>query len=131
MRLPESREEIEVKVPSYDSLCAALGGGDDVLPRWQELGDVLMRRPGWYFTIDSGAPLWCFGLEGEARLTVEAEMEGFHVFDYLEDESFIVSQRTGLMDWLHEREDKYDGLTATALSLRSFLRRSSETWRPR
>jgi hypothetical protein len=129
--LPDTRDEICIKMDlRYDGLCEALGGGYPVLRRWKELGDMLMRRPGWYFRLASSerhfGPLWCFGLEGEARLTITAQMEGFLAFDYEEGASQVIPRRAALLDWLHEREDKYEGLTPRAVLVRAELRRLSE-----
>jgi hypothetical protein len=130
MDLPQSRADVLVTYElDHDQTCEAFHGAA-ALPRWQGLGDVLYGRPGWHFVVgvtDHGpGPLWCFGLEGAATLVLTATDQGFHVFDYDDDESFVLADRQTLVDWLHEHEPRHEGLTALQVELRADLRRRHE-----
>ncbi len=130
MTIPQSRSEIAVEYElDHDQTCEAFHG-TEVLPAWQELGEILFGRPGWRFVValtDHGfGPIWCFGLEGAATLVLTATEEGFHVFDYDDDDAFVLPRREELVAWLHEHEPRHEGLTALQVELRADLRRRHE-----
>jgi hypothetical protein len=104
--------EVHVEA-SYLDVCAYMSeGGDDTLPQWQALAEMLDDRPGWRFAVlrsDEGLTAsWCFGEHGSSLLIVDGEMEGFRIFDYLKDRSHVEPTLEGLRQYLRTREKDVD-----------------------
>jgi len=103
----------------YDNVCVNFGGGDDLLPAWRDLGDLLAHRSGWHFdVVNHGEALWSLGLLGESRLNIHVtEDRRFHCHDHDTDQDDVVDGIPAVEDWLGAREERAKQPSALLLDL--------------
>jgi hypothetical protein len=103
----------------YDNVCVSFGGGDDLLPAWRDLGDLLAHRSGWHFdVVNDGEALWSLGLLGESRLNIHVtEDRRYHCHDHDTDRDDVVDGIPAVEDWLSTREDRAKQPSALLLDM--------------
>lgn len=117
----------------YRNVCATFGAADGHWPSWDALGELLAPMPGWHFDIvndgqNPATPLWSFGLNGAAFLSVHVDTEGrYACYDWEADkypgEVSLARRETldggyhglaGVREWLAAR----DGIRPVSLAQR-------------
>lgn len=99
-------------------VACTLGAVDDIVRGNREkLAGLLWGREGWLHGIQDGEEYWYFGVDGEARLTIVAEADGFllaihdGVLGDARRGSWVVPRIESVGKWLDEREAEHAGLT--------------------
>ncbi len=102
---PHHTVEVRFANSDYVNVCETYGGGWQLLGWWQDLGDLLVHRPGWYFEMGSGQLLWNLGTFGASMLNIHVDKNGnFHCFDYADDEAVQLRTVGEIEAWLAPRE---------------------------
>ena len=83
---------------------------DDEL--FHQLGLAFHDRPGWRYepsTTPGARPSWCLDIRGEIRLSATV-IDGVHsVYLPDEDREIDFDNGDGLMAWIDDNEDRFDG----------------------
>jgi hypothetical protein len=87
------------------------GMTDIVEENYQKLSALLRGREDWRPVEQYGERLWCFGVDGEARLVVTAEMDGFLMYRADRDESWVIPRIESVGAWLEGNEAEHAGLS--------------------
>jgi hypothetical protein len=85
---------------------------DDIVnANYEKLAGLLRDRQGWRPEVRDGERYWCFGGDGEARLVVTAEMDGFLMYRADQDVSWVIPRVELVGAWLDEHEGEHAGLS--------------------
>jgi hypothetical protein len=93
-----------VGVVDYESAALAFGNHE-------RLSRVLRGREGWRPEVQDGDPYWCFGVDGEARILITAEPDGFGMFVSEWDRSWVIPRLDDVVAWLGVHEGEFRGLS--------------------
>ena len=88
----------------------------------EKLAGLLQGRGGWHLGIQDGTQggeeYWRFGVDGEARLTIVAEADGFllvihdGVLGDARRDSWVIPRIESVEGWLDDNEVEHAGLTS-------------------
>ncbi|MGW1364535.1 hypothetical protein ACWCQP_44915 [Streptomyces chartreusis] len=125
-RLPYQSVRVNFANSDYRNVCESFGGGFEVWPAWEVLGNFLAHRPGWHFdVVNRGEPLWSLGVLGESRLNVSIEDDGrFRCYDAGRDDDATLDTVADIEHWLEPREDEARKPSAVLLNIAR-----SDDWR--
>jgi len=79
----------------------------------RKLAALLEGREAWRLEADDEGPHWFFGADGEGRLAITAEMDGFRMCRADQDTSWVIPRIEQVRAWLDEHEHEHAGLSAT------------------
>jgi hypothetical protein len=82
----------------------------------RRLTALLNGRENWRFERFDDEDHWLFGVDGEARLVITPEMDGFLMYRPDRDNSWVISRIEQVEEWLIEHEHEHAGLSATGES---------------
>ncbi|HEX4082319.1 MAG TPA: hypothetical protein VHX40_05085 [Acidimicrobiales bacterium] len=71
---------------------------------WQQVTQLLRRRPGWRLeavATPGALPVWCFGPPGDTDLSVTADGASITVHVMASDDDVELGTVDDLVDWLH------------------------------
>ena len=77
----------------------------------RELAALLEDRDGWRFEAFDDEDPWLFGVDGEARLVITPEMEGFRMYRADQDRSSVIPLIDQVEAWLDGNEAEHAGLS--------------------
>jgi hypothetical protein len=77
----------------------------------RQLGGLLEGRQDWRLETDGEGPHWLFGVDGEARLVITPEADGFRLYRADQDDDWNIPTIEGVEEWLGEHE--HAGLSVT------------------
>ena len=112
-RSPNRFNDIQVKLDLGDYLVTATSfHGEGSSQWWEDLGDLLYGRPGWYCHVaNTGSAievLWSFGALGSSRFSIDVgAAPKYHVYDQEEDEAIVFDEIDELRTWLETNEARH------------------------
>jgi hypothetical protein len=96
------------------------------------LAGLLQGREGWQRGFQDGEEYWYFGVDGEARVTVAPEMDGFLMVVHDQErsdgprQSWIIPRVESVGEWLDEHEAEHAGLTPLGEEFRQAYEKALE-----
>jgi hypothetical protein len=91
-----------------------------------ELATLLTGREGWRLEVQDHSNLWCFGVDGAARLVVTARQDGFVIYRADQDSEQILDRIEAVEAWLDEHEHEHAGLTPLQEEYKRYLEQHQE-----
>jgi len=93
----------------------------------RKLAGLLEGRKDWRVETDDEGLHWLFGVDGEARLVITPEMDGFLMYRADQDNSWVIPRIEQVQAWLVEHEHEHSGLSETG---KAWKRAAGETQNP-
>ena len=87
----------------------------------RKVAGLLEDRKDWRIETDAEGPHWLFGVDGEARLVITPEMEGFLMYRADQDSSWVIPRIESVEAWLDEHEHEHAGLTPLQEQLKAYV----------